>query len=105
MLPRKDDGISTETSLTRLDVPPQQKQWTLLDFKLGQPLGKGKFGRVFVARTKADAETGKPGYIVALKALYKDEIKKEGMELQVRRELEIQTNLRCVSSISKRALT
>jgi aurora kinase len=73
------------------------RQWTLLDFGLGHPLGKGKFGRVFVAKTRAvggGAENQE--FVVALKALYKDEIKKEGMELQVRRELEIQTNLRYV---------
>jgi serine/threonine protein kinase len=80
--------------LCRLAVPPQSRHWKLTDYDLGHPLGRGKFGRVFVARTKAEADTGKPGYIIALKALYKDEIKKEGMELQVRRELEIQTNLR-----------
>jgi hypothetical protein len=66
----------------------QQKQWSLLDFELGHPLGKGKFGRVFVARTKPSAtDASKPGYIIALKALYKDEIIKEGLELQVRREI------------------
>lgn len=76
---------------------PQQRQWSLLDFELGHPLGKGKFGRVFVARTKpSKTPNGAPasGYIIALKALYKDEIRKEGLELQVRRELEIQMNLR-----------
>ena len=84
--------------LSRLAIPPQQKQWSLLDFELGHPLGKGKFGRVFVARTKPSASgaggVDKAGYIIALKALYKDEICKEGMEIQVRRELEIQMNLR-----------
>ena len=83
----------------RLAVPQQPKQWSLHDFELGHPLGKGKFGRVFVARTKPSKDatgTARPGYIIALKALYKDEIRKEGLELQVRRELEIQMNLRCV---------
>jgi aurora kinase len=80
----------------RLAVP-RQKQWSLHDFELGHPLGKGKFGRVFVARTRATPGSNgasAPGYIIALKALYKDEIRKEGLELQVRRELEIQMNLR-----------
>lgn len=84
--------LNAQASLSRLAVPPQQKQWSLLDFELGHPLGKGKFGRVFVARTKPSASGA--GYIIALKALYKDEICKEGMEIQVRRELEIQMNLR-----------
>ena len=89
---------TSDLTLCRLAVQ-QQKQWSLLDFELGHPLGKGKFGRVFVARTKAATGSSKPGYIIALKALYKDEIRKEGLELQVRRELEIQMNLRSVGSL------
>lgn len=32
--------------------PPKtpQKQWSLDDFEIGKPLGKGKFGRVYLAR-------------------------------------------------------
>lgn len=28
----------------------QQKQWSLDDFEIGKPLGRGKFGRVYLAR-------------------------------------------------------
>ena len=28
----------------------QKRQWSLQDFEIGKPLGKGKFGRVYVAR-------------------------------------------------------
>jgi len=38
-----------------------EKQWTLTDFDIGKPLGKGKFGNVYLAREK------KSKYIVGLK--------------------------------------
>lgn len=62
---------------------------SLLDFEIGKPLGRGKFGRVYLARTKTS-----PRYIVALKCLIKAEILKDKVEKQVRREIEIQQNLR-----------
>ncbi len=37
------------------------KSWTLADFDIGKPLGKGKFGNVYLAREK------KSQFIVALK--------------------------------------
>ncbi|KAK1925790.1 serine/threonine-protein kinase 12 (aurora-B) [Papiliotrema laurentii] len=58
-------------------------------FTIGRPLGKGKFGRVYLARTKAA-----PHFIVALKCLHKQEIIAGRVEKQVRREIEIQQNLR-----------
>ncbi|WWD18591.1 hypothetical protein CI109_103044 [Kwoniella shandongensis] len=58
-------------------------------FTIGRPLGKGKFGRVYLARTKAP-----PHFIVALKSLNKAEIIQGRVEKQVRREIEIQQNLR-----------
>ncbi|KAJ8073570.1 spindle assembly checkpoint kinase [Marasmius tenuissimus] len=63
--------------------------WSLLDFQIGRPLGKGKFGHVYMVRTKQA-----PHYILALKALYKSELIREGTEKQLRREIEIQMNLR-----------
>ncbi|KAK8858696.1 hypothetical protein IAR55_002925 [Kwoniella newhampshirensis] len=58
-------------------------------FTIGRPLGKGKFGRVYLARTNAP-----PHFIVALKSLNKAEIIQGRVEKQVRREIEIQQNLR-----------
>lgn len=29
-----------------------QKRWTLNDFDIGKPLGRGKFGHVYLAREK-----------------------------------------------------
>ncbi|EEB06783.1 AUR protein kinase Ark1 [Schizosaccharomyces japonicus yFS275] len=57
-------------------------------FEIGKPLGKGKFGRVYLAKEK------KTGYVVALKTLHKEELVHSKVERQVRREIEIQSNLR-----------
>ena len=62
---------------------------SLSSFEIGRPLGKGKFGRVYMARTKAE-----PKFIVALKCLYKEEMVKAKVEKQLRREIEIQSRLR-----------
>ncbi|KAJ3855176.1 kinase-like protein [Lentinula lateritia] len=63
--------------------------WSLHAFDIGRPLGKGQFGRVYMVRTKAP-----PQYILALKTLYKAQLVKDGCERQLRREIEIQMNLR-----------
>ncbi|KIY52399.1 kinase-like protein [Fistulina hepatica ATCC 64428] len=65
------------------------REWNLTDFEIGRPLGKGKFGRVYMVRTKCE-----PKYILALKTLYKSEIIASRVEKQTRREIEIQQNLR-----------
>ncbi|KAI0316663.1 kinase-like protein [Amylostereum chailletii] len=65
------------------------REWHLFDFDIGRPLGKGKFGRVYMVRTKTE-----PQYILALKCLYKSEIVQSRVEKQIRREIEIQQNLR-----------
>ncbi|CAO1619729.1 unnamed protein product [Parajaminaea phylloscopi] len=66
------------------------RQWRLRDFDLGKALGKGKFGRVYMARTRPPS----PAYIIALKCMYKKELVEGKLEKQVRREIEIQMNLR-----------
>lgn len=63
-------------------------QWTLNDFEIGCPLGRGKFGRVYLAREKTTK------YMVALKTLYKVELVRGRVEKQVMREIEIQTHLK-----------
>jgi serine/threonine protein kinase len=68
---------------------PSSIPLSLAAFQIGRPLGKGKFGRVYLARTKAA-----PQFIVALKCLNKIEIVNGRVEKQVRREIEIQQNLR-----------
>jgi aurora kinase len=64
------------------------KAWMLKDFEVGKPLGKGKFGHVYLAREKATS------FIVALKVLYKAELEQAHVERQLRREIEIQSHLR-----------
>ena len=46
------------------------QRWKLDDFDIGRPLGKGKFGNVYLAREKASK------YIVALKVLFKSQLQK-----------------------------
>ncbi|KAI0106280.1 serine/threonine-protein kinase [Nemania sp. FL0031] len=67
---------------------PIMKQFHLGMFEIGKPLGKGKFGRVYLARERHS------GYICALKVLHKNEIQQGGVEKQVCREIEIQSHLR-----------
>lgn len=62
--------------------------WSLDDFELGKRLGRGKFGRVYVAREK------QTGFVVALKTLFKKEIVKGRVERQILREIEIQSHLK-----------
>lgn len=66
----------------------ESKKWTIDDFEIGKPLGRGKFGHVYLAREK------KSKFIVALKVLYKKQLLKSNVEHQLRREIEIQSHLR-----------
>ena len=63
------------------------KQWKLSDFEIGRPLGRGKFGNVYLARE------AKSKYIVALKVLFKSQLVKNNVQHQLRREIEIQAHL------------
>ncbi|XP_076322388.1 aurora kinase C-like [Tachypleus tridentatus] len=64
------------------------KRWCLDSFDIGRPLGRGKFGNVYLAREK------KTKFIVALKVLFKSQLQKNGVEHQLRREIEIQSHLK-----------
>lgn len=70
------------------EQPSTPKQWHLGMFEIGKPLGKGKFGNVYLARERSS------GFVCALKVLHKNEITQGKVEKQVRREIEIQSNLR-----------
>lgn len=70
------------------EQPAPPKQFHLGMFEIGRPLGKGKFGRVYLARERSS------GFVCALKVLHKIEIQQGKVEKQVRREIEIQSNLR-----------
>jgi len=64
------------------------QSWQLDDFDIGRPLGRGKFGNVYLAREKRSQ------YIVALKVLFKSQLAQSNVEHQLRREIEIQSHLR-----------
>ncbi|CAJ0844522.1 12664_t:CDS:2, partial [Entrophospora sp. SA101] len=65
----------------------KKKMWSLDDFELGALLGSGRYGKVYKANEKLSGKT------VAIKLLYKKEIRDAKMEDQLRREVEIQVSL------------
>ncbi|KAK2788211.1 spindle assembly checkpoint kinase [Onygenales sp. PD_12] len=82
-----------EVSLQRMSSPLYEqpavpKKFHLGMFEIGKPLGKGKFGRVYLARERST------GFVCALKVLHKSELVQGKVEKQLRREIEIQSNLR-----------
>ncbi|KIV82471.1 serine/threonine-protein kinase ark1 [Exophiala sideris] len=79
---------SQKQSAIFFDQPQAPKQFHLGMFEIGKPLGKGKFGRVYLARERSS------GFVCALKVLHKSELQQGKVEKQVRREIEIQSNLR-----------
>ncbi|KAK1349963.1 Aurora protein kinase [Hamiltosporidium tvaerminnensis] len=62
--------------------------WTLDDFELGKPLGRGRFGQVWLVREKRSK------IIVALKMITKSQVTGSDNIKQLRRELEIHSNLK-----------
>jgi aurora kinase len=88
-----DDQVSSHShrrTLTESAIyvqPSTPKQWHLGMFEIGKPLGKGKFGRVYLAKERST------GFVCALKVLHKSELQQGKVEKQVRREIEIQSHL------------
>ncbi|KAG3289700.1 AURKAP1-like, partial [Ictidomys tridecemlineatus] len=56
----------------------KKRQWTLDDFDTGRPLGKRKFGNVYLARVKQSK------FILALKVLFKAQLEKKGIQSHLR---------------------
>ncbi|ORY59097.1 kinase-like domain-containing protein [Pseudomassariella vexata] len=83
-----DEVVQVERKSVVLVEQPTVNQFHLGMFEIGRPMGKGKFGRVYLARERSN------GFICALKVLHKNEIQQGRVEKQVRREIEIQSNLR-----------
>ncbi|KKK13865.1 serine/threonine protein [Aspergillus rambellii] len=92
-------GAQNPSSLRNLDENGEQRGASLYEqpapkklhlgmFEIGKPLGKGKFGRVYLAKERSS------GFVCALKVLHKSELQQGGVQKQVRREIEIQSNLR-----------
>jgi len=76
------DALTVQRSM------PISREFHLGMFEIGRPLGKGKFGRVYLAKER------KNGFVCALKVLHKSELQQGKVEKQLRREIEIQSNLR-----------
>ncbi|VTJ71427.1 Hypothetical predicted protein [Marmota monax] len=72
---------------------PSPERFAINDFEIGRLLGKGRFGNVYLARLK------KNHFIVALKALFKAQIEKAGLEHQLCREIEIQAHLQLQNTL------
>lgn len=68
--------------------PTSRYDWDKNDFELGCSLGRGKFGRVYLAREK------RTKFLVAMKVLFKSELVKGRVEKQFLREVEIQSRLK-----------
>uniref|UniRef100_A0A8C0ISK8 non-specific serine/threonine protein kinase n=1 Tax=Chelonoidis abingdonii TaxID=106734 RepID=A0A8C0ISK8_CHEAB len=64
------------------------KMWCIDDFEIGRPLGKGRFGTVYLAREQ------NTHFILALKVIFKSALEKSQLEHQLRREIEILSHLR-----------
>lgn len=84
------DGEDEKVSSSSKDNTDNQseKKWTLSDFEIGRPLGKGKYGNVYLAREK------KSRFIIAMKVLFRAQIDQAQILHQVQREIEIQMHLR-----------
>jgi len=74
-------------SSRRPGAEASRRKWSLDDFEMGKPLGRGKFGHVYMAKEKES------GVIIALKVLSKAPMIVESAEHHLRREVEIQLRL------------
>lgn len=72
---------------TSKNTPNKGGKLSIRDFEIGRPLGKGKFGSVYLARTR----TGH--FHCAIKVLFKSQLISGGVEHQLEREIEIQSHL------------
>jgi hypothetical protein len=79
----------SKSNLNFSQVTPSQKKvynpkdWSLDDFEIGKPIGRGGFGKVYLARTKKDH------FICAIKVVNKTKLSKDYGHL-IAREIEIQ---------------
>lgn len=66
----------------------KKNAWVVDDFVLGKPLGKGKFGNVYMAREKQSKKT------IAMKVLFKTPMRSANCVHSLRREVEIHCRLK-----------
>ncbi|XP_037933243.1 aurora kinase B-like, partial [Teleopsis dalmanni] len=89
-VPKEHKENVKDMSLRMMSHPAYGRsyQWSVKDFEMGAPLGRGKFGRVYIARERASK------YLVAMKVLFKDELRRGNVEKRVLYEIEIQSQLK-----------
>lgn len=66
----------------------QKKLWCLQDFEIGNALGRGRFGCVYVAREKQSK------FVVAIKVMFKKDLENSKIIRQVKREIQVQSHLK-----------
>ena len=79
---------STDRLLMVDEEVQKHRQWTIEDFTLGKPVGRGKFGNVYHARQRFTNAA------VALKVLFKAPMQAANCIKLLRREVEIQCRLK-----------
>jgi hypothetical protein len=87
-------AVSEEDSMSAVSINDENRPWNVDDFILGKPLGKGKFGNVYLARQKQGNAQ------VALKVLFKAQMTAQQTIKMLKREVEIQYRL-CHDNITK----
>jgi len=88
VMPKADSKVFDGIDYSKCGLDWNEHKWSLSDFDIGRPLGKGKFGNVYLARDKFFHVN------VALKILFKSQLVKGGVEHQLIREIEIQAHLK-----------
>jgi hypothetical protein len=81
---KPDSKFVNATPLPKKEYNP--KDWSLDDFEIGMPIGRGGFGKVYLARTKKDH------FVCAIKIVNKAKLTKKYGYL-IAREIEIQSQL------------
>jgi aurora kinase A len=81
----ESEDVEMTEAVRQLRSPDDLK---LSDFDIGKRMGHGKYGSVYLARER------RTKFICALKVLKKKELQTDGVEHQLQREIEIQTNAR-----------
>ncbi|XP_050228508.1 serine/threonine-protein kinase Aurora-3 [Mercurialis annua] len=84
---QEDEAVQENNTVGEGETKRKRGDWSLKDFEIGRPLGRGKFGRVYLAREV------KSKYMVALKVIFKEQIEKYNFHHQLKREMEIQASL------------
>jgi hypothetical protein len=83
----KSSSSTTSTTTDKATIHNTTRTWKVDDFTLGKPLGKGKFGNVYLAKQKST------GFTVALKVLFKAQINCSQAVKMLKREVEIHYRL------------